>query len=283
MEILGALLVAAVITVSARRPESLEHRSTQLLLLLGGGLLVLSRQLGLVTMAALTVALLALGGWRAVLGGLRARSPVTLATVGLLAVCSVAAAAWEVRYDHPAMLGPWMSRDGWAAWSGAWLEMARSGVGWFGWMETRMAWWTTTAWLLAALALVVTAVVLGSARDRVVLIGGAVALVALSSTLYVHVFLPVESGLQGRHVLPFAALLPVYAGVVVAERLPSRVVPRVVAGLALTLPCSTPTASSCTPCATQSGSRTPAGASSRSRRGRPCSGGTRGWLSARWP
>lgn len=236
IEIVAALLVAAVVTVAARRPASLRAPGTQLLLLLGGGLLVLSRQLGVVTMAALTVVLLALGGWRTVLDGLRRRSPVTVATVGGLAVCTVAATAWELRYDHPAMLGPWMSADGWAAWSGAWLEMARSGVGWFGWMETRMAASTTTAWLLAALALVVTAVVVGTRRDRVVLVGAGLALVALSSSLYVHVFWPVESGLQGRHVLPFAALLPVYAGVVVAERLGPRVAPRVVGALALALP-----------------------------------------------
>ena len=39
---------------------------------------------------------------------------------------------------------------------------------------------------------------------------------------YSRVFFPINAGLQGRHVLPIVALVPIWSGVVVAERLQPR-------------------------------------------------------------
>ena len=90
LEILGAAGMAAVVTVYARRPESMAHTATQAVVLVSGTALVLSRQLGIVTMAVLTAFLLLLGGWREVWVGLRARRPVTWAAVLVPALSTVA-------------------------------------------------------------------------------------------------------------------------------------------------------------------------------------------------
>ena len=111
VEILGATGMAAVVAVYGRRPESLSRSGTQALVLVSGTALVLSRQLGIVTMAVLTLLLLVLGGWRDVWAGLRERRAVTWAAVLVPAVSTVAVAVWELRYDHPVLLGPWVSGD----------------------------------------------------------------------------------------------------------------------------------------------------------------------------
>ena len=41
----------------------------------------------------------------------------------------------------------------------------------------------------------------------------------VSYVTYSRVFFPINAGLQGRHVLPIVALVPIWSGVVVAERL----------------------------------------------------------------
>ena len=111
VEILGATGMAAVVAVYGRRPESLARSGTQAMVLVSGTALVLSRQLGIVTMAVLTLLLLVLGGWRDVWAGLRERRAVTWAAVLVPAVSTVAVAVWELRYDHPVLLGPWVSGD----------------------------------------------------------------------------------------------------------------------------------------------------------------------------
>ena len=61
LEIFGALGVAAVGAVFLRRPESLSSGATKAVMLVSGSALILGRQLGLVTMAALVLLMLALG------------------------------------------------------------------------------------------------------------------------------------------------------------------------------------------------------------------------------
>jgi len=50
------------------------------------------------------------------------------------------------------------------------------------------------------------------------------------------VFFPINAGLQGRHVLPIVALLPIWSGVVVAERLQRRAFTVAVGVAAVLLP-----------------------------------------------
>ena len=237
IEIFAALGVAVVVTVWSRRPESLQARSTLVVLGGCGTLLVLSRQLGIVTMGALVLLFLALGGWRDVLDAVRRRSRLLLTVLAVVGLATVATTVWELGFDHPALTGTVLDAGAWSRWWGrAWLMVGQSGVGWFGWLDTRMAPGVTDAWLVLLAAVVLLALLVGSWRDRLVLAATTLGLVAMAGAVYVTVFDPVHAGLQGRHVLPFLAVLPVYAGVVLGERLPPRLTGALLVALAVALP-----------------------------------------------
>ena len=222
LEIFGALGVAAAVAVATRRPESLTARGTQALVLGSGSALVLSRQLGLVTMAALVLLLLAVGGWPVVWAALRRGSWLLVTAVTLLAVQVVAVVGWELLYDHPVLLGPWVSRQSLVDFVDQLPQLVHEGVGWFGWLDTRMPTWFTSLWAGIVAGLVGAALVLGSRRDRVILAGLVLAGLVVAYVTYSRVFHPVGAGLQGRHMLPFFVIVPVLAGIVVSERLTRR-------------------------------------------------------------
>jgi hypothetical protein len=222
IEILGAAGMAAVVAVYGRRPESLSRSGTQALVLVSGTALVLSRQLGIVTMAVLTLLLLVLGGWRDVWAGLRERRAVTWAAVLVPAVSTAAVAVWELYYDHPVLLGPWASGDSLRAFLEQAVQLTAESIGWFGWLDVRPPDVVNLVWFAAAAALVVTGLLLGDRRDRMVVIGVLLVAVVVSYVTYSRVFFGINAGLQGRHVLPIFALAPIWSGVVVAERLRPR-------------------------------------------------------------
>ena len=236
LEIFGALGVAAVVAVFLRRPESLSSRATQAVMLVSGSALILGRQLGLVTMAALVLLMLALGAGPPLWAEVRRGSRMMTMTVALLGVETLAVVAWELAYDHPALLGPWASRSSLRSFAGRWFQTATDGVGSFGWLDVVMASWTTTLWLVAAAALLLGGLVRGRRRDRLVIVGMFLALALLAYVTYSRVFEPAQSGLQGRHLMPFFALLAVFAGIVVAERMSPATFGRLLTGLALVLP-----------------------------------------------
>lgn len=236
LEITGALGVAAVVTVATRRPESLTNRGTQAVMLVSGSALVLSRQLGLVTMAALVVLLLLVGGRPVIWRELRCRSPVMMVAVALLGVEAVAVSAWELANDHPVLLGPWASGPSLAEFVRELPQLVQEGVGWFGWLDTRMPVWSTTLWAAAVALLVATAFFLGRRRDRLVLAGVLAAGLLVAYVTFARVFYPIGAGLQGRHLLPFFAILPVLAGVTLTERLSRRSLARIVAVASVVLP-----------------------------------------------
>ncbi len=234
LEIFGALGVASVVAVYLRRPESLASGRTLAVLAVTGSGLVLSRQLGIVTMAALVLLLLAAGAWRPVWESIRRRSLPMIAAVSLLAIETAAVVVWELAYDHPALLGPWASRTSVQSLSDRWLDIAYQAVGRFGWLDVRMPTWVTASWLVAAALLVVWALARGGWRDRLIIVGMFLGLGLVAIVTYSRVFFGVGASMQGRHMLPFAVFLPVFAGVVVTERISRRTVARLMVPLALT-------------------------------------------------
>jgi hypothetical protein len=236
IEILGATGMAAVVAVYGRRPESLGRSGTQALVLVSGTALVLSRQLGIVTMAVLTLLLLGLGGWRDVWAGLRERRVVTWAAVLVPAVSTVAVAVWELGYDHPVLLGPWASGDSLRAFLDQGVQLTAETIGWFGWLDVRPPEVVNVVWFAAAVVLVVAGLVLGGRRDRTVVVGVLLVALVVSYVTYSRVFFGISAGLQGRHVLPIFALAPIWSGVVVAERLRPRLFAAGVRVAAVVLP-----------------------------------------------
>jgi len=137
-------------------------------------------------------------------------------------VSTVAVAVWELRYDHPVLLGPWASGDSVRAFLEQAVQLTAESIGWFGWLDVRPPDVVNLVWFAAAAALVVTGLVLGGRRDRMVVIGVLLVAAVVSYVTYSRVFFGINAGLQGRHVLPIFALAPIWSGVVVAERLRPR-------------------------------------------------------------
>lgn len=105
----------------------------------------------------------------------------------------------------------------------------RQQVGNFGWTETPMSPTLVFAWFALVLLLVVLALVLGTWRERIVLVLTTVGAVAVTIGLQVVFLAGTGFGAQGRHVLPVTVMVPLLAGHILAEhrtRIPAHPRPR---------------------------------------------------------
>jgi hypothetical protein len=151
------------------------------------------------------------------------------------------AAALTIGWDLAAMPGPpgepQLVDGTLRAFSGL-PELMRQAVGVFGWLDTAMPTLAYTAWRLMLLALVLLALLVGTRRDRFVLLLSSVGTLAATVGLAVFAVYPTNFGTQARYTLPLAVIVPLLAGEIVARRrhrvssLGTRL-PGVVLGLAL--------------------------------------------------
>jgi Predicted membrane protein (DUF2142) len=215
IEITAAFAVAAV--VALRRPESLVSTSTQMSYVAAATVLVLSRQLGVVTFSVLTVLIFTAAGWTSIWSLMRQHRPSFLATIGVLSVAVAALVAWELRYDRPTQIG--------SAWSLPALQSLReqafgiiqSGIGNFGWLDVELPQWCISLWVILAVTLCGAALLLGRLRDRVVLMVLIAAVIAVAYFLYAMVFFPAGFSVQGRYLIALSIGVPLMSGVVVAD------------------------------------------------------------------
>jgi hypothetical protein len=218
LEIAGGFAVGALVVVCLRRPGALLRPRTQYAIAGVGSALVLSRQMGIVTLAVL-LTVLAAAAWREVWQLVREHRLPFLVSTALLAASSLAIVWWERTYDHPTDTGsPFAPRvvDDFLARGD---DVVHSAVGVFGWLDTPLPGWATVAWVTVAVAVCALALVVGDARERVVLAAVLVATAGVSFASYASVFYPVGASSQGRHLLPLFAFCPTFAGVVVVDRL----------------------------------------------------------------
>jgi hypothetical protein len=218
LEIASGFTIGAIATVCLRRPGTLARPGTQYALAGVGSVLVLSRQMGVVTLGVL-LAVLVIACWREMVQVVREHRAPFVTSVALLAAATVAVALWELAYDHPADTGlpfrPSVADDFLAQGEG----LARSAVGMFGWLDAPLPGWAVVAWIAAAVVLGVLALAVGDRRDRLVLGTVLGATVVVSFATYASVFYPVGADAQGRHLLPLLAFCPTFAGAVLADRL----------------------------------------------------------------
>jgi hypothetical protein len=218
-EITAAFGVAAVAVVGLRRPESLAQPLTHLILGVTGCTLVLSRQLGAVAFAILFVLMVVLAGWRQLVEIVRRRQASLIATAAALALSYVAVGLWELRFDHPYQTGSPFSLAAWRAFIDRGDPLLESGVGTFGWLDSRLPLWCTIAWSVLAVLLLTLALLVGTRKERWALAGLLAVTFVLAGVTYATAFYPVQAGLQGRHVLPLFVASPMLAGVIVVGRL----------------------------------------------------------------
>ncbi len=91
-------------------------------------------------------------------------------------------------------------------------------VGQFGWMDTDLPIWLVVAWLAALVALLVAAVVRGSWRERLALVGLAGASLVLPIVIHASQAKYVGIVWQGRYFLPAVVGIPLLAGFVLRGR-----------------------------------------------------------------
>lgn len=219
IEIMAAVAIAAVAVVVTRVPESLADGRTLALLAVTGVSLILSRQLGGVTLAVFGVIALARGGAPVVWEQLRRRRWPMIVTIGALVAAGVVLLIWERRYDNPELTGSLFTRVGLGDFVDRLFGYFGSGVGTFGWLDTPLPPLMMAVWYVPTVLLVFGALVAGSRADRWTLLGAFAAVVLVAYALQATVFTPIGGSLQGRHMIPLFVILPMLSGVILIENL----------------------------------------------------------------
>jgi len=96
------------------------------------------------------------------------------------------------------------------------LQMEQIGV--FNHLEFAMPWWTYDLWCALAVALVATALVVSTQRQRLLLLASIVAVLAVPVLLIAATMRHTGFGAQGRYVLPFSIVVPLLAGEILVRR-----------------------------------------------------------------
>jgi len=219
VEISAAFAVASAVVVIIRRPDALLNRRTQIMLAISGTALVLSRQLGMVTLGVLLLVMVARVGAQRVWQLLRGRALVFVMSFTTLVAACAAVLSWELAYDHPSLTGTPFSGTALRAFDVGLLSAVRSGVGNFGWLDTPLPQVALATWVILVVVLCAAAVLLARPADRWTLLTVLAASLATAYVVDATVFAPIKAGLQGRHMLPLFVMLPLLSAVVVVERL----------------------------------------------------------------
>lgn len=196
----------------------LPRRGAWIVAAVAGATLALSRSPGPVWVV-LDIALWAALAGRATLVELwRAhRRPVVL-TLAALAAAIGLNRFWEARYGPHVDTSLLPSFESLKAGRRQLTDVLDELVGSFGYLDTSLAWPAAAAWGLLLAGLVVAALRAGRARERwVLLLVLAVVLVA-PMYLFAAVTRHTGFGLQGRHVLPLAVVLPLVAAEILRRR-----------------------------------------------------------------
>ncbi|MBW3574391.1 MAG: DUF2142 domain-containing protein [Actinobacteria bacterium] len=211
----GLCYLAAVLRLARPGPPS---SSTWVALAVGGSVLSLSRSLGpmwVVLGAAVLPAASGVGRTRAVLRGGGWRAVAAGSAVALSMASSI---AWELtRQVHPEA-GRGVILGGVVPALGELPEVYRQHVGVFGWLDTQLPTEAYLVWSLGLGAIGVSAMVLGSARQRLVLAVLALASVMLSVVVSAALIRPTGFGMQARYVMPLTVVVPLFAGEVVRSQ-----------------------------------------------------------------
>ena len=217
LEVAAAVCFFAALLRTTLGPNG--TRSTWLAVGLSGAALASSRSLGPVWIVVGVAVVSGAAGVRATWARFRAGGRWAFGAVGAVAVASGLTVLWEVAYQ-PGVdfdsswflheLGPSL-----ASLQGAGSEA----VGVFGSVDTHLPVWAYLLWTTLVVALVATAFAVGTARQAWVLALLVPGVVGMTVAVSAGIMRQNGFGLQGRHVLPIATLIPLFSGAVVARNL----------------------------------------------------------------
>jgi len=98
------------------------------------------------------------------------------------------------------------------------IGLAHQSIGVFGWLDTPIPTSAERAWFLAIATLTCMALVLGTPRQRVALVGTLLAVAAAIVGVQVFIMAQIGYGLQMRYVLALAVVVPLLSAEIIAER-----------------------------------------------------------------
>jgi len=193
-----------------------------------GSVLALSRPLGALWLALGVLTLLLVAGLRPAWRRLRSGGLAAGVALGVVTLAVAAGFAWEVAFEphRPTSLSEVLAFVPGAL--ASFSQTFRGEVGIFGWLDTDMPALAYSAWYILVFTLVAVAAVLGTWRDRLVLLSLAVLSFVVTVVLAAGFVLPLGFGLQGRHVLAFTVAVPLLAGEILYRR--AGRLPRIKAG-----------------------------------------------------
>jgi hypothetical protein len=181
-----------------------------------GAALASSRSLGPVWVLAGVAGVAAAGGVRPLWDKARAAGRWSAGAATAVALATVGTVAWEVAYQPGVDFDGALFRRELGPAFGTLRGAGREAIGVFGNLDSHLPGWVYVLWTMLLVALVAAALAAGTNRQRVVLAAMVVAVPAVAVLVCAGIMRQNGFGLQGRHVLPFATLLPLLAGAVLA-------------------------------------------------------------------
>ena len=222
LEITTAIAVGSVAVVATRRPESLADRGTLAVLSVSAVCLLLSRQLGVASLALAAVVALSRGGAPVVWRQIRAGRPAIFVTIGVVAFAALTIFWWERSFDNPAITdsitSSFFSATNFGDFADRGLDIIRSAIGWFGWVDTPLPGAVMALWIVLTVSVIGAAAIIGSRADAITLVLGFLYVCLVGYVVQGTVFAPIQGAIQGRHLLPTFSLIPILAGVVLHEK-----------------------------------------------------------------
>ena len=214
MEIAGGIAMSAGAIAVSRSADP--RRIAWAALGAGGAVMALARSTGPVWATALLLLVVALSGVRGTLIRLRAGGGVAIGALTAVALSSAATIAWDLSFMPPPPRSP---QPGRILEAGAHLpELLRQSIGVFGWLDTAMPALAYTAWRVMLIVVIGLALLVGTRRERIVLLGTTFAALAATIGLALAAVFPTGFGTQARYTLPLAVAVPLLAGEIVARR-----------------------------------------------------------------
>lgn len=215
MELAGAACFFAALFRAAMGPPG--GRWTWVALGAAGVILGSSRSLGPVWIVVALVVVLLSEGLRASWNRFRAGGRWAAAAGGATAVAIVFTVWWEAAFQPGIDFDSGYFRQQLIPAMGELRRVGYELIGVFGWIDTGLPPFSYSAWTVMLAALATLALLVGSWRQRVLLVLLVPAFVVV--TLFVAAGLMRQNGfdIQGRHVLAMAMIVPLFAASVLAQ------------------------------------------------------------------
>jgi len=184
---------------------------------LSAAILANIRELGPVWVVVGIAILIAWVGPRAALGAFKNGAKPARIAAAIVVLAIALSLAWQLQIEpHPILKISVFLRDLIPNW-GYLRAVAIEEIGVFGPLDTFLPSWAYSIWGLVLTALMVSALLAGTARQRLVLLG--LSLLTLVVTMgFDAVQRAVGFDAQGRHLLPFVVAIPLAAGEIITQR-----------------------------------------------------------------